>query len=120
MDIAQAAFLVVDEVFARPVAVDAASDDYFGIFRSEGTVAVVDDDGDLGKAHRGTFLGTAENHVLHLAHAQEGSLLFAQNPTDGVGNVRLAATVRTNHGGKSLRREVNFRPLGKGLESKNL
>ena len=120
MHVAQAALLVVDEVFAGTVPVDAAGNDNLGIFGRKRPIAVVDNDGNFGKAHGGTFFRTAENHVLHLAHTQERGPLFAEHPADGVGNVRLAAPVRAHDGGKALRGEVDFCPLGKGLESKNL
>ncbi len=87
MHVTQAAFLVVDEVFTGTVPVDAAGHDDFGIFRRQGSVTIVDDYRNFGKAHGGTFFGTAENHVLHLAHTERCSLLFTQHPTDGVGNV---------------------------------
>ena len=120
MHVAKAAFLVVDQVFARTVTVHAAGHNHFGIFGIERSIAVVDHNGNFGKAHGGTFFGTAKNHVLHLAHTERCSLLFTQNPADSVGNVRLAAPVRPHHGGEPLRREVDFSPLRKGLKAKNL
>ena len=120
MHVAQPAFLVIYQIFARTVAMDATGNNHFRIFRGKRPIAVVDNDGNFGKAHRGTFLGTAENHVLHLAHTQEGGLLLAKHPTDGVGNVRLSTPVRAHHGGKALRGEIDFSPLRKGLESENL
>ena len=120
MHIAQAAFLVVDKVFARTVAVHTAGHYDLGIFRRERTVTVVDDNGYFGKAHRGTFLGTAKDYVLHLAHAEERRPLFAEHPADGICNIRLTASVRTHDGRKPLRGEVDFSPLGEGLEPKNL
>ena len=50
MDVAEAAFLVVDEVLAGTITMDAAGHNHFRIFRIQGTVAVVDDDRDFGKA----------------------------------------------------------------------
>ena len=120
MHVAQAAFLVVDQVFARTITVHAAGHNHFGIFGIERSIAVIDHNGNFGKAHGGTFFGTAKNHVLHLAHTERCSLLFTQNPADSVGNVRLTAPVRPHHGRKTLRGEVNFGPLGKGLKAKNL
>ena len=120
MHIAQAALLVVDQVFARTVTMHAAGHDHFGIFRIQGSVAVIDHNGDFSEAHGGTFFGTAKNHVLHLAHTERCCLLFTQNPADSVGNVRLTATIRPHHGRKTLRGEVDFGPLGKGLKAKNL
>ena len=120
MDIAQAAFLVVDQVLAGTVAMYAAGHDDFGIFRIQGTITIINNDGNFGKAHGGTFFGTAENHVLHLAHTERRSFLFAQDPADGIRNVGLATAVRSHHGSQAFRGEVDFGPLGEGLESKNL
>jgi hypothetical protein len=96
---------------------DATGDYNFGIFGTQGAIAVVNDNGNFGKTHGGTLFGTAENHVLHLAHTERGGALFAQDPTDGVGNVGLAAAVRTHHRRKALGGEIDFGPLGKGLET---
>ena len=120
MHVAKAAFLVVNQVFARTVTVHAAGHNHFGIFGIERSIAVINHNGNFGKAHGGTFFGSAKNHVLHLAHTERCCLLFAQNPADSVGNVRLAAPVRPHHGGETLRREVDFGPLSEGLKSKNL
>ena len=120
VNVAEAAFLVIDEIFARTVTVHAARHDDFGIVGCERSIAVINHDGNFGKAHGSAFFGTAKDDVLHLAHAERGCLLFAKHPTDGVRNIRLATAVRPDDSRKTLRREVNFRPLREGLKTKNL
>ena len=120
VNITQTAFLVIDEVFARTVAVHTARHNDFGIIRSKCAIAIIDDNRNFGKTHGGTFFSTAKDNVLHLAHTQSGGFLFAKHPADGVRNIGLATAVRPNDSRKTLRREVNFRPLREGFKTKNL
>ena len=120
MNVTQTAFLVVDEVFARTIAVHAAGHNDFGIIRSKRSIAVINYDGNFSKTHGGSFFGTAKNHVLHLAHTECGCFLFTKHPADGVRNIGLATAVRPHDRRKTLRREVNFCPLREGFKTKNL
>ena len=57
---------------------------------------------DLGHAGRLALARARENDVLHVDAAQQSRRLLAQHPRNGVGNVRLAAAVRTNNGGYAV------------------
>ena len=120
MNVTQTAFLVVDEVFARTVAMHAARHNDFGIIRSKRAIAIIDDNRNFGKTHGGAFFSTAKDNVLHFTHTQSSGFLFAKHPADGVRNIRLATAVRPNDSRKTLRREVNFCPLREGFKTKNL
>ena len=51
---------------------------------------------DLGHTAWFAIPGTLEDDVLHLAAAERFGALFAEHPRDGIGDVRLAAAVRTD------------------------
>ena len=53
---------------------------------------------DRGHPDRLAFARTGEDHVFHPAAAQALGALLAENPTDGVAEVRFAAAVRTDNG----------------------
>jgi len=73
----------------------------------------------LGGAGGLARIAAAEDHVLHLVAAQALRALLAQHPRDGVGDVALAAPVRTDDRGDPLV-EGKLRPIGKGLEAGDL
>src|SRR5688500_16415292 len=69
--------------------------------------------GGLRETGTRALLRTGEDHVLGLLAAQQLEALFAQHPTDGVGDVRFPGTVRTDDRGDALgrrgrRQEVQF------------
>ena len=73
--------------------------------------------GDVCHAERLAVAGSGENHVLHAGAAQGLGRLFAQHPTDGIADVRLAAAVRPHDGGDALAVEAQLGALAEGLES---
>ena len=72
-------------------------------------------------AHLSGFagIGTFKNDVLHLAAAQSFRALFAQHPADRVGDVRFAATVRTDDG-SDTRLETERGRISEGFETVQL
>ena len=84
VDVAQAAVLFVEEVFALPRAVIAAGHHDLGELRAEHALGIVQNQRDLGKADRPSLGRAAENDVLHLGAAQRAGRLLAQHPADGV------------------------------------
>ena len=92
---------------------------HFGVFRSQVTVAVIDDERNFGDAHRSAFFCSREDDALHFVHTQNRGALFAEHPTNRVHNVRLSRSVRTDNCGKTVSRESDFCPLSKRLKAEN-
>src|SRR5881392_2765193 len=67
----------------------------------EGSIRVVEDQGDLRHVHRPAPGRALEDDVFHLAAAQQARRLLAQDPADGIGDVGLAAAVRPYDRGDS-------------------
>ena len=111
-DVAQAAGPFVDEVLGLAGTVEAAGDLQFrdlpqgphhlalllGQFGGGGVDAllVVEDDGDFGHTQRPVVGIAGEDHVFHAAAAQVAGALLAEDPAQGVDDVRLAAAVRAD------------------------
>ena len=119
VDIAQAAGLAVDIIFALSAAVIAAGDHDLGVLGVEDAGAVVKDERHLRKAHGAALFRAAEDDVLHLAAAQRFRALLAHDPQDGVRYVRLAAPVRADDR-RDLLVKIQARLVREGLEALNL
>ena len=113
--IPQADGLAVEEVFALPGAVVPPGDGHLLPPVGEEIPALVQGEGDLGKALAAAGLGPAEDHVLHLAPPEGLGGLLPQNPADGVGEVGLSAAVGPHDGGDGML-EGEDRLVWKGLE----
>ena len=87
IDVAQAAGLAVDGIFALAAAVIAAGDHDLGVFGVEDAGAVIENERHLREAHGAALFRAAEDDVLHLAAAQRLRALLAHDPQDGVRNV---------------------------------
>src|SRR5262249_55758315 len=101
-NIAEAADLVVDEVFALAAAVDAAGDLHLVGLGGEQAAGVVERHRHLGQAEAAARRRAVENYVRHLAAAQALGALLAQDPTHGVHDVGLARSVGTYNGRDAL------------------
>lgn len=99
VDVAEAAEALVDLVFARSVAEEAAGDGDLVVFGPEFLLAVAEGEGDLGHAEGLPLLGAVEDDVGHLAAAEGLGRLLAEDPADRVEDVALAAPVRPDDGG---------------------
>ena len=119
VDVAQAAGLAVDGIFALAAAVIAAGDHDLGVFGVEDAGAVIENERHLRKAHGAAFFRAAEDDVLHLAAAQRLRALLAHDPQDGIRYVRLAAPVRTDDC-RDLLVKIQARLVRKGLEALDL
>ena len=73
--------------------------------------------GDGGHAQRLARLGAGKNHVFHARAAQRLGGLLTEDPTDGVTQVRLAASIRPDHGRDSAPVKFELRAVAEGLES---
>ena len=82
-------------------------------------VGVVEGQRDLGHADRRAVLRAREDHVVHALAAELAGRLLAHHPLDGIDDVRLAATVRSDHAGHP-RIEAEDRAVDEGLEAVEL
>jgi len=87
--------------------------------RGFGELGIFHGDGDFCEAHRGALCGTVEDAVRH-AFGTEGLVaLLAEDPTDGVDDIRLAAAVGTDDASGAGAREGDHGPFAKGLKANN-
>ena len=103
-DIAQTAGLFIDHILALPRAVIPSCDGDLVVGEIDAVVLVriVKRDRNLGKPHRAPHVGTAENDVLHLGPAKRFARDLAEHPAHRVGQIGLAASVRTDDHGRSF------------------
>ena len=98
-DVQETAGDLVDRVFALPLAEEATRDHHLAALRViSGELLIIrrKDHGDLGHPDGVDLLRAVEDHVIHLFPAEGLDPLFAHNPADRVGDVALAAAVRTD------------------------
>ena len=98
-DVAQAAGGAVDLVLALAAAVDAPRDGDLGEVDRQRLVRIVEHERHLAEREAAALLGAVEDDVLHFRAAQRLGALLAEHPSDGVGDVRLAAAVRADDAG---------------------
>ena len=119
----QADLLVVQEVLALAVAVDAAARRAASALRvAASRVSPLEADerqDDLGHAERAALGGAVEDDVVHPLAAQDPRALLAQGPGHGVADVRLAAAVGADDRGDGAR-EGQIHLLVEGLEARDL
>src|SRR5262249_30051078 len=93
LDVLETTGLLVDEVLALAGAVDAAGDLDSLVVGGKAAVRVVEGECDLGHAEAAAGGRAVENDVAHLAAAQALGALLAEDPADGVHNIRLAGPI---------------------------
>ncbi len=98
-DVFEAARGPVHQVLGRAVAEEAAADRDFGVLRGQHPVGVFDRQLHLRHAERAPVGRAVKDEVLHLLRPEHGGTLLADDPADGVDDVRLAAPVRPDDGG---------------------
>ena len=96
LDVEQAARRAVDHVLGFTGAEQRSRDRDLGELDRQQMRGVVDRERHLGATERGTVGGTGEDDVVHLGAAQRSRTLGAEHPRDGVDDVRLARTVRSD------------------------
>src|SRR5208283_650735 len=74
----------------------------------------------LGHAHGLALARAGEDDVLHVDAAQQPRRLLAQHPRDGVGDIRLAAAVRSDDGSNALALEAKIGAIRERLETEDL
>jgi len=69
-----------------------------------GRGCIFQEEGDIGHAERRTAVIPGKDHITHLLTTEVFGALLAQNPAQGVDNIRLSAAVGTDDGGNSFRK----------------
>ena len=100
----EACDLAVEAVLRGTRAIDPPADLHPAPARRPVAVVGLELDGDLGGAGRGPAAGAVEDHVAHVLQAHERRALFAEDPQQGVDDVRLAAAVGPDDGGHPPRK----------------
>ncbi len=90
---------LVDQVLALAVAIHPAGDGDLGELEGQRSVAVVENEVDLGDAGWLTARRTGEDDVLHRLAAKRLGGLLAEDPQHGVGDVGLARPVGADDDG---------------------
>ncbi len=83
----------VEAVLGRARAKDPAADLEAPVGLFPVTILGLEHQRHLGRPGRGPGSGAAEDHVPHLFEPHQGGALLAENPEDGVDNVRFPAAV---------------------------
>src|SRR5690606_33702888 len=115
-DVAQPAGLTIDQILAFAATVDATSDVYFAGIDRQQFGRVIKRQRALCRVQRLTAGGAVEDDVGHLLAAQALDALLAKDPFDGVYDVRLARTIRSDDH-RDTRRKLKARFVGKALEA---
>ena len=131
-DVAQPRRRVVDEVVRLAGAEDLTLDGELGETRDvrrqpvllagdrqAAGIGLLEGQHDLGEVERRALRVAAEDDVLHLLGAQMLDALLAERPADRVGDVRLAAAVRTDDRVET-RRQGEARVIAKRFETEQL
>ena|ERR1700674_720544 len=106
----------VEEVIAFAVAFDTALDCDLVVVDRKPAGSVVEDDRYLREGRSRSPLTADVDDLLHLLASQVAGLARAEDPLDGVDDVRLAGTVRPNDG-RNPAFEADLGRPGKRLEA---
>ena len=98
LDVAQAHFGFVDEIFVFARAGAAAGDGDGVEGQGQGAIAVVDGQRYFGEAGWGAAGTATKDEVFGFATTQGGIALLAQHPTHGVDHIAFATAVGTDDG----------------------
>ena len=121
-DVLAAAACAVEKVRGDAVAADRALDRDLaesGILPAERAVGVVEDDFDHGLPDRLARIGAIEDDVGHRFTAQVLGRTFTHDPDQGVDDVGLAATVRSDDAGE-VAGEGQSGGIDEGFEARDL
>ena len=116
LDVTQTDGRLVQQVVALARAGKPPSHHDFGVRRGQVAGGVVEVERDFGDVHGAAGGGALEDHVLHLAAAEQPRGLLAQDPADRVRDVRLAAAVGPDNRGDAVL-EGERDGVGKRLEA---
>ena len=119
IDIPQSADSAVEQVFALTAAIDPAGNSDLAVIDRQGSVRVVQSDGNISKAKRPARLRPREDDVLHGRPAQLLDSLLTQHPPDRIRDIALSASVGAYDSGNTVVK-FKFNLVCKGLEALNL
>lgn len=87
----------VDEILGLARPIHAAGDSHLVEVDRQRMVRVVEHDRDFCHAHGLPGRGAGEDDILHSLATEHLGRLLSQNPQDRVGDIRLAAAIRSHH-----------------------
>ena len=116
LDVPEAAWLLVEEIFARAIAVDAALYSHLVVVGAKLLLAVREGDRDFREPEGLSRVSAVEYDIHEFRAPERRRALLAENPADCVRNVRFTAAVRT-HDGDKARIEGELRLIGEALKS---
>ena len=102
VDIAKPDGTLVDEVVAAARPGHPAGDDDFVVGDRQVAGGVVEEERDFGDVDRPPVDRALEDHVFHLAAAEEPGRRFAEDPADGVRDIGLPAPIGAHDGGDAM------------------
>jgi hypothetical protein len=108
---------LVEQVLALTGARESPGQYHLAVGYSEEALAVVEDERDFGNVDRVALDGTLKDHFVHAGRPEQARPLLAKHPSNGVGDVRLAASVGA-HDGRDAVVELQGNAIGKRLESR--
>jgi len=115
-DIPQPARRSVEGILALAPPVDGPSDRHLGVRQRQRAILIGKLEDDLRPLNRAPLLRTAEDRLFHARSADRGGPLLPEHPTQGVGDVRLAAAVRAHDRGNPTVK-LDLGTIGKRLEA---
>ena len=124
LNVLQPARSLVDEILAVAIAKDPARQCHLVVSHLDAggdqVFVIHAADGQRHFRHAKSFatIGAGKNHIGHLAATQGLGRLFAQNPANGIGNIRFAAPVRTDNRGNT-RLKIERSLVREGLETQH-
>ena len=116
LDVHQAAGTRVDQILRLAGTVHAPRDGDLVEINGQHMIGIVQNEGNFRNADGLARRRTGKDNVLHRLTAQLLCALLAQDPKDGIGNIRFARTVRA-HDDREPRLEGHMGPIGKGLKA---
>jgi len=115
LDVTESARRSIEQILALPRAREPARDHDFAERHGKHAVVVVEVQRDFRDVHRPPPRRSLEDDLFHLRAAQRTRALLAEHPAHRIGDVRLAAAVRTDDRGHA-RLEDHLGPVGERLE----
>ena len=119
LHVAETAHALVQQVLALARAVEAARHPDLAprdVEVSREAAVIVEDEADLGESHRLPRGRAMEDDVFHLVAAEGLGALLSQGPANGIGDIRLAASVGA-HDARHARKDLDIGFLSEGLEA---
>ena len=114
-DVLQSAVDTIEQVLGFTAAEEATTDRDLAVFDGQDATGVLDGQHHLGHTEGAPFGRAVEDDTVHFVRTQDACALLSDDPPDGIHDVGLAASVRTDHDGYPVG-EIDDGPVGKTLE----